>query len=80
MEKETRRDYSSKIIDKQKAFRNNDDNKKTKSKKGMDEDFNQGKLRDLKSVDKLSNMFGDQEGGMLDYYDLSSGKGKKGKK
>ena len=80
VEKETRRDYSSKIIDKQKAFRNNDDNKKTKSKKGMDEDFNQGKLRDLKSVDRLSNMFGDQEGGMLDYYDLSSGKGKKGKK
>ena len=80
VEKESRRDYSSKIIDKQKAFRNSDDNKKTKSKKGMEEEFNQGKLRDLKSVDRLSNMFGDQEGGMLDYYDLSSGKGKKGKK
>ena len=80
VEKENRRDYSSKIIDKQKAFRNTDDNKKTKSKKGMEEEFNQGKLRDLKSVDRLSNMFGDQEGGMLDYYDLSSGKGKKGKK
>lgn len=80
VEKENRRDYSSKIIDKQKAFRNSDDNKKTKSKKGMEEEFNQGKLRDLKSVDRLSNMFGDQEGGMLDYYDLSSGKGKKGKK
>ena len=78
VEKENRRDYSSKIIDKQKAFRNSDDNKKTK--KGMEEEFNQGKLRDLKSVDRLSNMFGDQEGGMLDYYDLSSGKGKKGKK
>ena len=80
VEKENRRDYSSKIIDKQKAFRNSDDNKKTKSKKGMEEEFNQGKLRDLKSVDRLSNMFGDQEGGMLDYYDLSSGKGKKSKK
>lgn len=80
VEKENRRDYSSKIIDKQKAFRNSDDNKKTKTKKGMEEEFNQGKLRDLKSVDRLSNMFGDQEGGMLDYYDLSSGKGKKGKK
>ena len=80
VEKENRRDYSSKIIDKQKAFRNSDDNKKTKSKKGMEEELNQGKLRDLKSVDRLSNMFGDQEGGMLDYYDLSSGKGKKGKK
>ena len=80
VEKENRRDYSSKINDKQKAFRNSDDNKKTKSKKGMEEEFNQGKLRDLKSVDRLSNMFGDQEGGMLDYYDLSSGKGKKGKK
>ena len=80
VEKETRRDYSSKIIDKQKAYRNNDDNKKTKNKKGMNEDFNQGKLRDLKSVDKLSNMFGDQEGGMLDYYDLSSSKAKKNKK
>ena len=80
VEKENRRDYSSKIIDKQKAFRNSEDNKKTKSKKGMEEEFNQGKLRDLKSVDRLSNMFGDQEGGMLDYYDLSSGKGKKGKK
>ena len=80
VEKENRRDYSSKILDKQKAFRNSDDSKKTKSKKGMEEEFNQGKLRDLKSVDRLSNMFGDQEGGMLDYYDLSSGKGKKGKK
>ena len=80
VEKENRRDYSSKILDKQKAYRNNEDNKKSKNKKGMNEDFNHGKLRDLKSVNKLSNMFGDQEGGMLDYYDLSSGKGKKGKK
>ncbi len=72
VEKESQR-YSSKLIDKQKANRNLDENKKKKSRRGGEEEFNSGKLRDLKSVDRLSNMFEDQEGGMLDYYDLSKG-------
>ena len=36
--------------------------------------------KDLKQVDRLSNMFDDQEGGMLDYYDLTTQRGRKGKK
>ena len=38
-------------------------------------------MRDLKQTDRLSNMFDNQDdGGMLDYYDLSTARGKKGKK
>ena len=74
IEKENQRDYSTKIIDKQKANRVFDEKKKaTRAHKGMDEEgFNEGKLRNLKQVNKLSNMFEDQDGGMLDYYDMSS--------
>ena len=39
-----------------------------------------GKLKDLKQVDRLSNMFDDQEGGMLDYYDLTTARGKRNKR
>ena len=84
VEKESQRDYNSKSIDKAKQikFEENKANKKTtKSKKnGRFEDFDGGKLKGLKQVNKLSNMFDDQEGGMLDYYDLSSGRIKKNKK
>ena len=83
MEKENQRNYSVKMIDKQKLNRSFEEKKKvTKNRRNSGEDFNEDKLRGLKSVDRLSNMFNDQEGGMLDYYDLSSGlKGKKkGKK
>ena len=84
VEKESQRDYNSRSIDKAKQikFEENKGNKKTtKSKKnGKFEDFDGGKLKGLKQVNKLSNMFDDQEGGMLDYYDLSSGRVKKNKK
>ena len=84
VEKESQRDYNSRSIDKAKQikFEENKGNKKTtKTKKnGRFEDFDGGKLKGLKQVNKLSNMFDDQEGGMLDYYDLSSGRVKKNKK
>ncbi len=82
MEKDNQRDYSTKIIDKQKANRNFEDKKKTTRRKvmGNEDNFSEGKLRGLKQVDKLSNMFEDQEGGMLDYYDLTTARGKRNKK
>ncbi len=81
-EKDNQRDYSTKIIDKQKANRNFDDKKKTSKSRRNDgeENFDEDKLRNLKQVDKLSNMFEDQEGGMLDYYDLTTERGKKNKR
>ena len=84
VEKESQRDYNSRSIDKAKQikFEENKGNKKTtKTKKnGRFEDFDGGKLKGLKQVNKLSNMFDEQDGGMLDYYDLSSGRIKKNKK
>lgn len=82
MEKGSQRDYSTRIIDKQKANRysNQDDKKRRSRKNGEGEGFNEDKLRNLKQVDKLSNMFEDQEGGMLDYYDLSTVRGKRNKR
>ena len=81
IEKDNRRDFSSKLIDKKKANRNFDDTKKkaTRNRRGSEE-FDEDKLRDLKQVDKLSNMFEDQEGGMLDYYDLSEARNNRKKK
>ena len=80
VEKEVVRDYS-KNIDKQKANSKFDENKnkKTKTRKN-DNGFDEGKLKSLKQANKLSNMFEDQEGGMLDYYDLTTQRGRKGKK
>ena len=84
VEKESQRDYNSRSIDKAKQikFEENKGNKKTtKSKKnGKFEDFDGGKLKGLKRESGLSNMFDDQDGGMLDYYDMSSGRIKKNKK
>ncbi len=80
LEKNNQRDYQARAIDKQKANRNLDEKKKTRSRKGMEESFDGDKLRDLKQVNRLSNMFEDQEGGMLDYYDLTTARGKKNKK
>ena len=52
---------------------------KSKSRRfNQDEEYDEGKLKNLKQVDRLSNMFEDQDGGMLDYYDLSTERGKKG--
>lgn len=80
-EKEVVRDYS-KNIDKQKVNNKFDDNKnkKNKSRKNQNNSFDEGKLKSLKQANKLSNMFEDQDGGMLDYYDLTTQRGRKGKK
>ena len=83
VEKENQRDFSTRSIDKAKFERKEEKNQKAaKSKKGgrFNESFDDGKLKDLKQVDKLSNMFDDQEGGMLDYYDLTTARGKRNKK
>ena len=46
---------------------------KNKNKRGNNDlGFNEGKLKSLKQESSLSNMFTDQEGGMLDYYDITS--------
>ncbi len=84
VEKEDKRDISTRAIDKEKANRYEDNKAKkgTKVKKGdrFSEDFNEGKLKDLKQVDRLSHMFNEQDGGMLDYYDLTTERGKKSKR
>ena len=85
VEKENQRDFGSKAIDKAKFERKEEKNqnqKANKNKKGgrFNEEFDGGKLKDLKQVDRLSNMFDDQEGGMLDYYDLTTARGKRSKK
>ena len=86
VEKESQRDYNSRSIDKEKQnkFEENkasNTKKQTKSKKnGRFEEFDGGKLKGLKQVDKLSHMFDEQDGGMLDYYDLSSGRNKGNRK
>ena len=82
VEKESQRDYSTKASFKAKNNKY-DENKQNKNKSrrfNSEEEYDEGKLKNLKQVDKLSNMFGDQEGGMLDYYDLSTERGKKGKR
>ena len=84
LEKEPAREYN-KSIDKQKdnnRFEENRTNKKNnKSRKNnQNGEINEHKLKGLKRADKLSNMFEDQDGGMLDYYDLTTQRGKKGKK
>ena len=83
VEKESVREYN-RGIDKQKnnnKFNENKTTKKSKSRRGNgDNDFDEGKLKNLKQTNKLSNMFDDQEGGMLDYYDLTTQRGRRGKK
>ena len=82
VEKESVREYN-KSIDKQKNNNKFDENRTAKKKTRKNSgnfDINEGKLKSLKQADKLSNMFDDQEGGMLDYYDLTTQRGRKGKK
>ena len=81
-EKEITREYN-KNQNKQKNVRTDETKakKNVKSRRnGIDEGFDSGKLKDLKQTNRLSNMFDDQEGGMLDYYDLSKRRDKKNKK
>ena len=82
-EKETQRDYNSRSIDKQKINNRYEENNKkaNKNKKNTRfEEFDESKLKNLKQVDKLSHLFTEQEGGMLDYYDLTTERGKRNKK
>lgn len=85
VEKESQRDYTSKSIDKakQNKFEESKANNKKPSKSRRQDRFSEiddGKLKDLKQVDRLSHMFDEQDGGMLDYYDLSNDRGKRNKK
>ena len=79
IEKENVREYNNKSIDKQKNNRYDEQrNKKNRNKRA--ESFDEDKLKTLKQQDRLSNMFNDQEGGMLEYYDLTTTRGRKNKK
>ena len=84
VEKENQRDYASRAIDKEKNNNRYDESKNKRATKSRrftnNEDYDEGKLKNLKQVDRLSNMFEDQDGGMLDYYDLSTERGKRGKR
>ncbi len=83
VEKENVREYN-KNIDKQKnnnRFDENKNNKKSKNRRNSNNgNFDEGKLKTLKTANQLSNMFDDQDGGMLDYYDLTTERGRRGKK
>ena len=77
-EKENVRDYGNKAKDKAKQNRQQDEQKAKKNRRNNENDFDSDKLNNLKKQNKLSNMF--QEGEMLDYYDLSTERGRRGKK
>ena len=82
IEKENIRDYN-RGIDKEKNNNKFDESKtkKSKSRKNTNtHDFDAGKLKNLKRTNSLSNMFDEQDGGMLDYYDLTTERGRRGKK
>lgn len=81
-EKETVREYN-RGLDKQRnnKFDENKTNKKSKTRRNnAGNDFDEGKLKTLKQANRLSNMFDEQDGGMLDYYDLTTERGRRGKK
>ena len=82
VEKESVRDYN-KNISKQKINRY-DENKTKKTSRSrrteMFDRYGEDKLKSLKQENRLSNMFHDQEGGMLDYYDLTTQRGRKNKR
>ncbi len=81
-EKENVREYN-RGQDKQRnnRFDENRTNKKSKTRRNnAGNDFDEGKLKNLKQTNRLSNMFDDQDGGMLDYYDLTTERGRRGKK
>ncbi len=81
VEKEVVREYN-KSIDKQKQnrYEENKMKKGQRSKRGGDYEINEDKLKSLKQHDRLSSMFDEQDGGMLDFYDLTTQRGKKNKK
>ncbi len=77
--KENIREYGNKVKDKMKQNQKQDENRPKKvNRKGGNTDFDSDKLNSLKKQNKLSNMF--NEGEMLDYYDLSTERGRRSKK
>ncbi len=80
VEKESVREYANKAIDKQKnnRYEEKTNKKASKSRRGGYEEISSHKLKDLKQQDRLSNMF--DEGSMLDYYDLTTTRGRRSKK
>ena len=82
IEKESVREYNKNISKQKNNDRYNDKKGKTssKSRRNNNGEFDEDKLKSLKQESKLSNMFHDQDGGMLDYYDLTTTRGRKNKK
>ena len=80
VEKENVREYANKSIDKQKnnRYEERSNKKSSKSRKSNFEEISSHKLKDLKQENRLSNMF--DEGSMLDYYDLTTTRGRRSKK
>lgn len=82
MEEKSAREFN-RNLDKKKNNNKFDENRATKkktSRRNQDEAINENKLNNLKQRNNLSGMFEDQEDSMLDYYDLSNNRGRKGKK
>ena len=83
LEEKSAREYN-RNIDKQKNNNKFDETRTNKKKNNRrnqgDYSINEKKLNTLKQRNNLSNMFEDQEDSMLDYYDLTTGRGRKGKK
>ena len=78
-EKESIREYSTnKAKDKLKQNQRQEEQRPKKVNRKGSHDFDSDKLNNLKKQNKLSNMF--NEGEMLDYYDLSTERGRRGKK
>ena len=80
VEKENVREYANKAIDKQKnnRYEEKSNKKASKARRNDFEEISSHKLKDLKQENRLSNMF--DEGSMLDYYDLTTTRGRRGKK
>ena len=80
VEKEPTREYSNRAIDKQKNNRYEEKTNKrnSRSRRNDYEEISSHKLKDLKQENRLSSMF--DEGSMLDYYDLTTTRGRRGKK
>ena len=81
VEKETIREYAkNKQKDNNKFDENKNNRKANKNSRKSNNNFDEGKLKSLKQSNTLSKMFDEQDGGMLDYYDLTTQRGRKGKK
>ncbi len=80
VEKESVREYANRSIDKQKnnRYEEKTNKKSSRSRKNNYEEISSHKLKDLKQENRLSNMF--DEGSMLDYYDLTTTRGRRSKK